>query len=486
MSFPRKRESTTNHMNKDFSIIWGTRQVRNQQLSLYLASAVKQLKGMGIGPGDRIAICDENSIEYVILILALWQIKAVVVPISPRWPDKTITAYTSRINARHIFHSEEIKRAVCFDARQHSEAGSYKDLDVEQEVTIIATSGSSGEAKAAVHTWGNHFYSAQGSNEIIPLTSSDRWLLSLPLYHVSGVAITVRCLVSGAALVIATDMDMMAAIERGKVTHVSLVSTQLQRLLADEKNHVLLRSLKVILLGGSAIPRTLIEQSIHLGLNIYLSYGLTEMSSQVATGKVTQLDQACVRALPYRQISISREGEILVKGEVLFKGYVAGSKLHLPLVSNVIPTSSAVIPASSAVIPAKAGIHNKNDLWFSTGDMGQIDKHGCLTVTGRRDNMFISGGENIHPEEIEKALLSIKGIAQAIVVPKEDKEFGQRPIAFIKFSAEPLAEEHIIRCLQAELPRFKVPIAFFPWPQNLISQGIKISRQEFLNILPRR
>ena len=75
-------------------------------------------------------------------------------------------------------------------------------MDLEQEVTIIATSGSSGEAKAAVHTWGNHFYSAQGSNEIIPLTSSDRWLLSLPLYHVSGIAIMVRCLLSGAGLVI--------------------------------------------------------------------------------------------------------------------------------------------------------------------------------------------------------------------------------------------------------------------------------------------
>ena len=76
--------------------------------------------------------------------------------------------------------------------------------------------------------------------------------------------------------------------------------------------------------------------------------------------------------------------------------------------------------------------------------------------------MFISGGENIHPEEIEKALLSIKGIAEAIVVPKEDKEFGQRPIAFIKFAGEHLPEDHLVKCLEAELPRFKIPIAFFP------------------------
>jgi len=449
-------------MNPHFSIIWGTRQIRYQQLSLYLASAVKQLKGLGVKASDRIAVCDENSVEYVILLLALWQIKTLAAPISPRWPDKTIASYAAKINARHLFRSADIKRVVCFDARQHLEGGGTKDLDLEQEVTIIATSGTSGEAKAAVHTWGNHFYSARGSNEIIPLRSSDRWLLSLPLYHVSGIAIMVRCLLSGAGLVIATDEDlnMSEAIGRGKVTHVSLVSTQLQRLLADEKNLALLRSLKVILLGGSAIPPTIIEHSLKSGLNIYLSYGLTEMSSQVATGKVIQINKACVKVLPYRQLSITPEGEILVKGEVLFKGYVTGTRLPLPI--------------------------RENDPWFPTGDMGQLDKKGCLTVTGRRDNMFISGGENIHPEEIEKALLSINGITEAIVVPKEDKEFGQRPIAFIKFTGERLEEDYLIRCLQAVLPRFKVPTAFFPWPQNLMSQGVKISRQEFLKTLPRR
>ncbi len=475
MSFPRLRPhllaseapegasgNPFHHMNKDFSIIWGTRQIRNQQLSLYLACAVKQLKGMGIKDSYRVAMCDENSVEYVILLLALWQIKAIAVPISPRWPDKTIVSYAAQMNARHLFRCADIKRIVCFDARQQIEAGVYRDLDPEQEVTIIATSGTSGEAKAAVHTWGNHFYSAIGSNEIIPLRCFDRWLLSLPLYHVSGVAIMVRCLLSGAGLVIPsdTDLNMSTAIGSGKATHISLVSTQLQRLLVDEKNLPLLRSLKCILLGGGAIPRTLIEQSVKLGLNIYLSYGLTEMSSQVATGKVTQINQACVKVLPYRQLKISSEGEILLRGEVLFKGYATGSRLPLPI--------------------------RKNDFWFFTGDMGQLDKEGCLTVTGRRDNMFISGGENIHPEEIEKELLSIKGITQAIVVPKEDKEFGQRPIAFIKCIGKPLAEEYLIRCLQAVLPRFKIPIAFFPWPQSLMSQGVKISRQDLLKTLPRR
>ncbi|MBF0512091.1 MAG: hypothetical protein HQL13_07185 [Candidatus Omnitrophica bacterium] len=112
--------------------------------------------------------------------------------------------------------------------------------------------------------------------------------------------------------------------------------------------------------------------------------------------------------------------------------------------------------------------------------MGKLDKDGCLTVTGRCDNMFISGGENIFPEEIEKALLKINGIEQAVVVPKEDKEFGHRPVAFLKFS-NPLSKQEIIRCLQADLPSFKIPIVFYPWPPQ-IEFNLKVPRKEFLNI----
>jgi len=446
-------------MNNNFSIIWGRRLIKEPQLSCYLTSAIKQLKGMGLKPGDRVAICDENSVEYIILLLALLFIKVVAAPVSPRWPDKTISSYVAKINARHLFRSVDIKRAVCFDARQQTAPQHMQDLDPEQEATVIATSGSGGEAKAAVHTWGNHYYSARGSNEVIPLTAADRWLLSLPLYHVSGMAVLARCLYSGAGIVVGTDDDLAQSLERSAVTHVSLVSTQLHRLLSCPENLDRLRSLKCILLGGSTIPRGLVERSVELGLNLYLSYGLTEMSSQVATGKVAQDGWACVKVLPYRQLCISIAGEILVKGEVLFKGYVSGQRLNLPLTE---------------------------DGWFATGDSGRLDAQGNLSVSGRRDNMFISGGENIQPEEIEKSLLGIKGIVEAVVVPKADGEFGHRPIAFIKYEGEPLSKDHLVKYLQVDLPRFKIPVAFYPWPQDLISRGLKVSRQDFLGISPDR
>ncbi|MBF0512090.1 MAG: AMP-binding protein, partial [Candidatus Omnitrophica bacterium] len=304
-------------MNDNFSIIWAGRQIKSPQLFLYVASAVKYLKNIGIEASDRIVLCANTSVEYVIVLLALWQMKVITAPVNPRWPTQTITSYASRINARRIFNASDIKQACCFDPRQQVEAGlGLLDFDLTQQVTIMATSASSGEPKAVLHTWGNHFYSAQGSNELIPLKTTDRWLLSLPLYHISGIAIVVRCLLAGAGLVIGGPEEIVSTMERGKVSHVSLVSTQLHRFLNDDKTNKILHSLKCILLGGSAISSKVIERCADLGLNVYLSYGLTEMCSQVATGRVCSNGKSAVKVLAWRQLSIYDREEILVKGEV--------------------------------------------------------------------------------------------------------------------------------------------------------------------------
>ncbi len=431
-------------------IIWGTRRIQRPQLDAYISCGVRQLKGMGIKPGDRVALSAPTSAEYVVLLLSLWRMKAVACPIDPHWPSKMADAYSAQINARHFFKGGDVQKAVCFDARQPAPAVSGDDLAIDQEVTVIATSGTSGAPKAAVHTWGNHLYSAKGSQEIIPLIPTDQWLLSLPLYHVAGIAVIVRCFLAGASIVIPTDKDLISAIERNRATHVSLVPAQLYRILEDPKNHPVLKSLKCILLGGSVLPKHLIERSLFLMLPVYLSYGLTEMSSQVATGKPPDAYTPCAKVLPYRQMRIASDGEILVKGETLFKGYGTGPRLHLPLIS---------------------------DGWFQTGDLGVLDAQGCLTILGRKDNMFISGGENIQPEEIEKVLLAIEGVEQAMVVPKEDKEFGYRPVAFVKFHGQDIDLEHLTDILKKELPRFKIPDVFYPWPE-MIEQGMKMTRHE--------
>ncbi len=450
-------------MRNSIAMIWGTRRITWEQMDAYCANAVGQLKTFGFKEGDRVAICAPTSPEYIIVLFSLWRMGVVVCPVNSKLPAAGIASYLSQIHAVLFLTTSQIKSThhgistrtlilneiVNFDARNgfHKEYQSWQPKE-EQEVTIIATSGSSGQPKPAVHTWGSHYYNALGAQELIPLTQDDKWLLCLPLYHVAGIAVLVRVLVAGAAIVLGVEDDISETILKRQVTHVSLVSTQMLRLLARDQGVAALKSVKYILLGGGAIPSTITEAAHSLGLNIYSSYGLTEMSSQVATGKAG----GCIKTLRFRELMIGDKGQILVKGPALFKGYIQSGKTVLPLTPQG---------------------------WFDTGDLGAVDADGCLRVLGRRDNMFISGGENIHPEEIEKVILSMNGILQAMVVPREDAEFGARPVAFIEYAHDvQLRVDEIVRYLQDRLPSFKIPVVFFPWPSDLIDRGIKISRKD--------
>jgi O-succinylbenzoic acid--CoA ligase len=193
-------------------------------------------------------------------------------------------------------------------------------------------------------------------------------------------------------------------------------------------------------MGGGPVPPSLVDEALARGLPLHTSYGLTEMSSQVTTtrpGASLEELRTAGRVLPNREVSISEEGEILVRGETLFAGYAEGEKLDRPL---------------------------EAEGWFHTRDLGEIDESGYLRVGGRMDNLFISGGENIQPEEIEEALCRLDGIDEAVVVPVLDEEFGARPVAFVRAAGrkpEELAQE-----LEPLLPRFKIPISFYPWPEE--------------------
>lgn len=322
------------------------------------------------------------------------------------------------------------------------------------------TSGSSGVPKAVLHTFAHHYYSALGANENMPLGPNDRWLLSLPLYHVGGMGILFRCLLSVATVVVPAPNDMPAkAINRHKATHVSLVPAQLKSLLAETDAEQTTNCLRSVLLGGSLIPHKLIIQAHQKGLKLYTTYGLTETASQVTT---TALDDppeklfASGRILAHREIKISKESEILVRGKTCFKGYVEKDRLITPFDA---------------------------DGWFGTADLGDIDQDGYLTVTGRQDNMFISGGENIHPEEIEGILARLPAIEDVMVVPVQSDKYGHRPVAFVKLKQkQKINIEDLTPFLEKYLPRFKIPDRLYQWPDSIDQGGLKPNRRYFADL----
>jgi o-succinylbenzoate---CoA ligase len=292
--------------------------------------------------------------------------------------------------------------------------------------TILFTSGSSGEPRAIWHPLDAHIASACGAAESMPLKPGDGWLLSLPLHHVSGFSILIRCLLSGAAVVFPDpSMPLERQVEDPAVTHISVVSTQLQRLLDSGAD---LSRLKAVLAGGGPFSERLIDRAIQSGTPIHLTYGMTETASQIST--TPRLFQSpsslhCGRPLPGREVRISSEGEVEVRG---------------PMVAPDLVDSAG---------------------WFSTGDLGHFDADGHLVIRGRRDRMFISGGENIHPETIEGLLMQIPGIRRAVVVSREDVKFGERPVVFIDGEFDPA---DLKSRLAAKLEPFGIPDDFLPWP----------------------
>jgi O-succinylbenzoic acid--CoA ligase len=316
----------------------------------------------------------------------------------------------------------------------------------ERCAVVLRTSGSSGTPKFAVHRHASLVANALASARRTPFGPGHRWLLSLSPHHIGGLSIIVRAMVGGAAVRLGRGpggvLDDLR--DDADVTHVSLVATQLRRLLASEDRGAVdrrMRSLAAILVGGGPIPAALRSEAIDRGWPVFATYGLTEAASQVSIGPLRRGAPAddAGRPLDGVKVAIDATGEIVVRGPTVFAGYLRETT-----------------PGSAAIERPAGGV-------LRTGDRGRIESDGSLCVEGRLDSMFISGGENIQPEEIESVLRDVPGIEQACVVAIDDPEWQRRPIAFVAGS---FAVRDLLRVLDARLPRFKWPDRIHPMPRD--------------------
>lgn len=276
------------------------------------------------------------------------------------------------------------------------------------------TSGSTNTPKIACTRFLNYCLSAQRSYSVLGMDETSKMLLSLPLFHVSGITALFRAFTSGAHVIVPQSKDLESECVEQKITHLSAVPTQLQSL-----SHV--PQPLTILLGGAPTSSELLQGVAHHTL--FHSYGMTETTAMIfCNGK----------PLGNTTFRIEKDARLLVKTDTLFQGYFEKNRLIPPLLK---------------------------DGFFDTGDQASVQEDGTIHILGRSDRMFISGGENIQPSEIEKILESHSLIDIAIVRSKKDTRYGAVPIAYIH---PYISRESLLQFLLSALPKYKIPQEIHP------------------------
>ena len=425
------------------------------------------LAGEGLGEGSRIAALLDDDAPAVALVHAARRLGAVHVPLNRRATAAELHDQLTRVSADALLHDKangELASTSASDGPTTHRieallAGApcgpspqlRAEIDLDAPATIVFTSGTTGQPKGAILTHDNHRASAHAWAGLLRARPGQRWLACLPLFHVAGLAIITRTTRWGADLHVldAFDADVVSeAIDDG-VTHLSLVPVQLSELLDARDERPPPVSLQAVLLGGGPIPVELLQRARAARFPVLTTYGMTETGSGVASGgadEATRRDPLAGRPLPGVRLRIEPDGaadgggEILVHGEMVFAGYLDD-------------------PGATDVV--------LRDGWLHTGDMGTIDAEGLLRVLDRREDLIISGGENVYPAEVEAVLAGHPAVAEAVVIGEPNAHWGTVPVAYLVPAAGATPDEaEVRRYCRERLAAYKAP-ARIEWLERL-------------------
>lgn len=311
--------------------------------------------------------------DWVDAILAVWADGDAVAPIDSRAPAGYVDRLLTMLAPGALLGVDGERRPL--DGGRPVEDG---------DALVMPTSGTSVAAKGVVLTHDAIAFAADSSNAVIDPDGDARWLACLPLHHIGGFSVITRALRSGTRPEVhdGFDADRVRLAAAGGCTHTSLVPTTLGRIDPSW--------FRLILVGGSAIPAGRPE-------NCVATYGMTESCAGVVYDG---------RPLPGVDLRIADPsadgiGAIELRSPGLFRCYRDGSR------------------------PIDA------DGWFRTTDVGSVDTNGLLSVAGRADDVIITGGENVWPDEVERVLQAHSGVARVAVIGRPDDEWGQRVTAVV-------------------------------------------------------
>lgn len=370
----------------------------------------------GVRPGERVAIALAPGIAFAQALHACMLLGAVAVPVDLR--------FTAAERERVIDGAS----VVIDEPLQPDSGGPVEGVlhDLDAICAVIHTSGTASAPRPVELTYGNFLWSALGSGVALGVDPQERWLCALPVSHVGGLSILVRSAIYATTAVVHERFDtdaVLGALERDRITLVSLVSTTLARLLDAGLRDP--PSLRCALTGGGPVPAALTQRARAAGVPVVETYGLTECCSQAATAPLALVAERTVGAgvpLFCTRTEIAPDGEIVLSGPTVARSATAADgRLH-------------------------------------TGDLGHIDANGFLHVSGRKADTIVTGGENVAPSEVEAALEAHPAVLEAAVLGREDPRWGEAVTAIVVLAPQTSVGEEALRAhCSRRLAPFKVP-----------------------------
>jgi fatty-acyl-CoA synthase len=427
----------------------------------------------GVRPGDRVAWLGANHAAQLALLFGLARIGAALLPLNFRLAPVEWDVLVGGCTPGHLVHDELFAEAAqALAARAGLQAHSCGALETpaaeppdlgtpESPVLLVYTSGTTGGPKAAVHTQANLVANMRIASQVQQITPQDRVLTVLPLFHVGGLCIqTLPALGAGAQVLLQARFDAghtLAAITSEQPTLTLQVPATMKALVEHPQwGATDLSSLRAVWAGSSLLPAPLVQAFHARGVPLCNVYGATEtgpfsiaLPPEHAPGHVG----SCGWPAPSVQARLGDGGEVMLRGP------------------NVVQHYWPDTPACDA------------EGWFRTGDLAQQAPDGSYTIVGRAKELIISGGENIHPAEIEAVLCEHPSVAECAAFGLHDAHWGEAVAIAVVLKPGAAADEEGMRALLAQrLARYKLPRHWF-WAPELPKTALgKVQR----SVLARR
>jgi fatty-acyl-CoA synthase len=449
-----------------------------------------RLRRLGIGVGDRVALLGTNSPEFLILLFACARLGALLVPLNWRLAAPEHAYMLEDADADLLIYETAFAEHVAMLAASRPscrmfDLKAFVDLSgdaaaepagvADSAVLIVYTSGTTGRPKGAVLTQSALIWNAMNATLMHALTASDHVLTTLPLFHVGGLNIqTLPVLLGGGRVTLHRRFDSgatLAAIASARPSLTVLVPAQIAALIAHPAWNVTdLSSLRLVATGSMIVPVPLIEAFHARGVPVVQVYGSTEtapiaiyLSREDHARKIGSCGKAaphCVARIVGRDgtdVAPGERGEILLRGPNLMREYWRD-------------------PAATELAFA-AG-------WFHTGDIAHQDEEGYFFIDERKNDLIISGGENIYPAELEAILAEEPRIAEAAVVGRPDPRWGEVPVAYVvPREGATITSDEILARFAGRIARFKHPHAVIvtdSLPKNALGKVLRYHLRETL------